>query len=465
MGQGLYLRRRMDAREITMGLLYFAVVWTIAFVIRRMRYRDVPEGRYFLPGLGVKIIGAVALGLVYYFYYGNGGPAGDTYSYYSAGVAWVNTLEKDPETAIGFMLDPKNNIYQTKVKYNSPIQGTNYIFRGRAELLMIRITGILALLALKSYYATAILFAFLSFTGVWALYRTFLHFFPKIPRNLAIAIFFIPSVFFWGSGILKDTIVLGSLGWLTYTVFRVFLFRKITIFNLGLMLLSFWLISVLKGYVLLAFVPALGFWILATYKSRIGSAFLRTIITPFMIALSIGLSALLISQLSDMVGKYSLENLESTASATQWWHQVANPEGSIYTIDVGDFSPASLLRAAPAAIVASYFRPFPWEANGAIAYLTAIESFLILLFSLYLLFRARIFGIFRYFRHPFVQFCLIFALIFGFAVGITSFNFGALARYKIQSMPFFVAILFMIKYQMDEKKKAASDEAASIEQV
>lgn len=445
----------MDTREFTIGFIYLAVVWSIAFVIRRMRYRKEGVGRFFLPGLAVKLIGAMALGLVYFYYYGGGAPAGDTYSYYSAGVAWVNTLEDEPETALAFMLDPSNNIYQSKVKNNSPISGTNYIFRGRAELLMIRITGILALLALKSYYATAILFAFLSFTGVWALYRTFIHFFPDIPGQLALAIFFIPSVFFWGSGILKDTIVLGSLGWLTYTVFRIFLYRNITLKNLLIMGLSFWLISVLKGYVLLAFAPALGFWILATYKSRIRSAFLRAAVTPFMIALSIGLGVLLINRMSDMVGKYSLENLESTATATQWWHQVANPEGSVYTLPMGDFSPQSLLRVAPAAINATYFRPYLWEANGAIAYLTAFESLTILLLTLYLLFRAKFFGIFLYIRHPFIQFCIVFSLIFGFAVGLTSFNFGALARYKIPSMPFFVAALFMIKFEMEKRKKPA----------
>ena len=45
--------------------------------------------------------------------------------------------------------------------------------------------------------------------------------------------------------------------------------------------------------------------------------------------------------------------------------------------------------------------------------------------------------------------CIIFALFFGFVVGFTSFNFGALGRYKIPSMPFFVSFLVMVSYQID----------------
>ena len=53
------------------------------------------------------------------------------------------------------------------------------------------------------------------------------------------------------------------------------------------------------------------------------------------------------------------------------------------------------------------------------------------------------------FSKPVIQMCLIFALLFGFVVGFTSFNFGALARYKIPSMPFFAAFLVMVSYQID----------------
>jgi hypothetical protein len=43
-----------------------------------------------------------------------------------------------------------------------------------------------------------------------------------------------------------------------------------------------------------------------------------------------------------------------------------------------------------------------------------------------------------------VVFSLIFSLIFAFAVGASSGNFGALSRYKIPCLPFYGAVLAIL---------------------
>jgi len=48
---------------------------------------------------------------------------------------------------------------------------------------------------------------------------------------------------------------------------------------------------------------------------------------------------------------------------------------------------------------------------------------------------------------------LIFSIVFGFAVGFTSYNFGALARYKIPVMPFFSFLLLHFYFKYKEKIK------------
>jgi multisubunit Na+/H+ antiporter MnhE subunit len=44
----------------------------------------------------------------------------------------------------------------------------------------------------------------------------------------------------------------------------------------------------------------------------------------------------------------------------------------------------------------------------------------------------------------FIVFSLIFSFVFAFIIGITTANFGALVRYKIPLIPFFMASLFII---------------------
>jgi hypothetical protein len=49
----------------------------------------------------------------------------------------------------------------------------------------------------------------------------------------------------------------------------------------------------------------------------------------------------------------------------------------------------------------------------------------------------------------------MFSLFFAFSVGLSTPNFGALARLKIPCLPFFVASLFALRhlYEVKTKKK------------
>jgi hypothetical protein len=56
--------------------------------------------------------------------------------------------------------------------------------------------------------------------------------------------------------------------------------------------------------------------------------------------------------------------------------------------------------------------------------------------------------------NPEVFFALLFSIIFAFAVGFTSFNFGALVRYKIPCIPFFVMALYMLRHYGTKSKES-----------
>jgi hypothetical protein len=87
--------------------------------------------------------------------------------------------------------------------------------------------------------------------------------------------------------------------------------------------------------------------------------------------------------------------------------------------------------------------------------LSAIESTCILLFTLLVIRRT---GIRKFFKAVFsnkeILFSITFALIFGFAVGFTTYNFGSLVRYKAPCVPFFLIALVLIQNQYRNIKKA-----------
>jgi hypothetical protein len=324
------------------------------------------------------------------------------------------------------------------------------------------IGAVLGLLNGTTYIPIALLFAYFSFTGIWAMYRTFGNLYPRLHKELAIAFLFIPSTFVWGSAIFKDTVCVFGLGWMTYATFRIFINRDFSARNIFLLTISFYLIAVVKIYILLAFVPALCLWLLMTYSHRIRSIAVQWILNIFFIGLIAGGFLFFSNRFTKEMNRYSLEKIAQTAADTRGWiFYASGDEGSAYDLGKLDPTVIGMLSKFPQAVVVTFFRPFFWEVSKPIVALSALESLVFLFFTGKLIFsRGRSLKIL--FKDPNLLFFLIFSLIFAFAVGISSYNFGALSRYKIPCLPFFAALLVVLLYN-DKKKVATKESIAGME--
>ena len=86
--------------------------------------------------------------------------------------------------------------------------------------------------------------------------------------------------------------------------------------------------------------------------------------------------------------------------------------------------------------------------------ISGLENFILLLLTIFLLFKLKFVRFFQFiFSDPILIFSLMFTIFFMFAVGMASANFGALVRYKIPAMPFFVASMFIILHKYNVYKK------------
>ena len=103
-------------------------------------------------------------------------------------------------------------------------------------------------------------------------------------------------------------------------------------------------------------------------------------------------------------------------------------------------------------ITATFYRPFLWEINSPIVLLAALESSLFLFLTVFLMYKKGVKKFFTLsFSEPRILMCFIFAFVFAVAVGISSANFGALSRYKIPCMPFYL-IMIILLYQKTNLK-------------
>jgi len=89
---------------------------------------------------------------------------------------------------------------------------------------------------------------------------------------------------------------------------------------------------------------------------------------------------------------------------------------------------------------------------------SSLESLGLLILTVVIFFKKRTY-FFRALLDPNILFCMVFSLTFAFAVGISTFNFGTLARYKIPLLPFYaLALICIANYENRDKKVGVLDE-------
>lgn len=435
----------MELRDLIVTPIVLILIYIVAYLVRT-KVTDNINRVYFLPALTVRIFGAFALGVLYQFYY----DGGDTFMYHTHGSRFVWEAFRDsPLLGLKLLFSDGSNqigIY----KYASRI----YFFNDPASYTVIRIASMFDLLTFSTYSATALLFAVLSFMGMWMFFLTFYKQYPHLHRSFAIASFFIPSVFFWGSGILKDSVTLACLGVATYQFYKIIFEKKMTFVNFLLLLIALYGIFSVKKFVLQAYLPAVILWIFMRNFRYIRSLVLKMMLIPLAAVIVVGSAYYAVVKVGEDDARYSISKIAETAKVTaydiRYWS--GRDAGSGYSLGELDGTFNSMIRLAPQAINVSLFRPYLWEVRNPLMLLSAIESFSLIVFVIYVLARKR-FRFFSALSDSNVFFSMAFSVTFAFAVGVSTFNFGTLARYKIPLLPFFlVALILILDYSNKDKK-------------
>ncbi|MGZ3849548.1 MAG: hypothetical protein ACXVKI_10430, partial [Flavisolibacter sp.] len=251
--------------DLVLTPIYLLILVAIAKNQRDKRYPvGHPLRKYYLSGLYVKFAGAIFIALVYQFYY----EGGDTFNYFHHSQVINSSLDNSFGTWLDLILHKSPDLHPQLYRYTSQLEW----YDDPSSYMVAVLGAIFGLLCGTSYLPIAVLFAYFSFTGIWAMYRTFTNLYPTLHKPLAVAFLFIPSTFVWGSALFKDTVCMFGLGWMVYTTFRIFVNRDFSLKNLFMLVLSFYLVAVIKLYILLAFLPALSLWLLLTYSHKIQSS-------------------------------------------------------------------------------------------------------------------------------------------------------------------------------------------------
>jgi hypothetical protein len=432
--------------DFVLAAFYLIAIFLLALHIRSRLYPvGHPWRRWFLPGLMLKIFGATFIALVYVYYYGYG----DTMTYFRSSMLLNSAMNESFGKWFQLLLHVPR--WYEPGFYDLISQMPFYHFP--ATYIVVAVAAVVNLLTFESFLCTSILFAALSFSGMWALFRTFARQHPHLTTQVAIAVLCIPSVFVWGSGIFKDTLCLFGLGWLTACAHRLFIERRFSLFHVLMLLFSFYIIAVVKIYILLCFIPAMLVWIMMDFRARVKDGGRRLLLTYAIATVVPAALILLANTFSEILGNYALENVTTTAAELRRniIHD-SGEQGSSYDIgEIDPSSPVSMLALFPRAVNVALFRPYVWEVRNPLMLLNALESAAFMIIFLRVLFATGITGFFRHMvKSPELLFFLIFTLMFAFSVGLSTGNFGTLSRYRIPFLPFFLLLMTLVFYRVHD---------------
>lgn len=428
-------------------LLVFPLCFVILFLILRNRansYRDIRISSLYYRAFYFRLIGVFAFTILTEFYF----KGGDTALYFQA--------TQDLRAAITARSENLWLILQTqKVTYKSELFDYffydgytgdltyNYML-SPANFFPPKLALIPSYIFANSYLCINMVFSFFALGGAIRLFKTFLHFYPGLYRELALSCLFLPGVVFWSSGLLKDPVTFACVGFIFYAILNVFIKKEKIFSSIVWIIICSLLLFFIKVYILLVVVLSFLVWQFAEFNKLIKNKTLRSVFAVMTLLISMGIGYLLLNYLTsfDVAQQYQLDKVAGNAEyQRKMYADIAqNTSDSHFEVDVSN--PFLMVING---ISATFYRPFIWEINSPIALFSSLESFAFLLLTLNFLFKR---GIKKFLSIPFsdprILMCFVFAFVFAVAVGTASANFGALSRYKIPCMPFYLVMIVLM---------------------
>jgi len=389
----------------------------------------------------LKILTGVILYLIYTYYYTDRRSA-DIFKYFDDGKIIFNTLFINPihylQIICGIDTDAeylKQYLNKTDFWYKP-----HYTHVYNDNRTIIRFNAIAMIVSFGYYSVHSVFMNFISLIGLTAIFKTFRPYLANKKKELIAAVFLMPSVLFWGSGVLKEGMLFFGLGLLIFHFYNV-CNNEITLKKIGWILLLTCLIAMAKFYILIAIAPALFtyFWVKKTNNRHVFLKYLGMYLLFFGIGLNIHWVSPENNALEMLVRKQTdFINLVDSLNS-----------GSKFDINILEPTTLSFIKNVPQAMINTFIRPHIFEAKSPFILMAAVENLLIIVIAIISL----IFIKFKGNDKNLIYFCAGFVLILFILTGIATPVMGAIVRYKVPALPFLlIAFLLMLDKEKMLKK-------------
>jgi hypothetical protein len=439
-------------------LLLPVYLYIFYIIIKRksIQFTEADMRKYFITAFYLRMAGAVAYSFLVQYYYGYG----DSFTFYEGSNFFMEQLGNDLGNIQYFFASPA----ETQAWFKSISDDSNlvgYIGIG-SSLMVMKIATFFSVLSFNKFLIIALFFGLFSFAGQWKLFLVFNDILKSRNRKiLAYLVLYTPSLWFWGSGILKDSICLGATGFVISILYTFFAKKKVSISNILLLAFMIFILSSIKSYIsfilFFSILIMLGFIFLNSIKNIILK------IGFFLFSILILLLILISFDFTEQIKAIAEETAQQVNSyKTNYENMQEQEENSKAGYDAGEVAPSigGIILQSPRLIFTTLFRPFIWESRKIIMLFSALESLFLFLCTLYLFYKTRVVGFFRIvFSNRYAFLCFTISLLFALLIGLTTFNFGTMSRYKIILMPFYYFMLVYVYTQVMIKEATNNNTA------
>ncbi|RLD43210.1 MAG: hypothetical protein DRI86_10380 [Bacteroidetes bacterium] len=296
--------------------------------------------------------------------------------------------------------------------------------------LFIRYIAFLSIFTLGTYGGIVVITSFLAFTGLWWIFLFFYSKLKKLKWVIFGIVFFTPSIVYWTSGILKESLLILAIS-LIFNCGNYALQGKHPIKRIFILILAFTVIFNIKPFLLLILIPPVLAYLWLHFRPT------QRALIPYFMMFFIAFSFVSESGKYMDIGIYDLL-LEKQLQFTEL--ALSEDSGSLVSPIMFQANSLSIATNSPIAIINTLFRPMFWEANNIMALFASFENLAIIILILLII----IFPRNNVDDPSLVWFTFIFSISFFIIIGLATPVLGALSRYRVIGLLFFLLGLIQL---------------------
>jgi hypothetical protein len=379
---------------------------------------------FFWPALLLKFAAGLTVGVLYLYVF----ERGDTFRFFEDAVQLADVATGDPVEYLRFLWQADESFAVWPDLRNTEPR----------SLFFAKLLSMICLVSHANYWLCSLWLSFIAFVCLWLFVQRVAIAFPGYGSVTAIAFLIWPTVVFWSSGVLKETIAFAAICTLVRLALEFSQQRKLVVTNILQALLAVWLAWSLKYYWLGLLAPAL---VVVAARSN-----------KYVWRMGVLAGALFVLVVALHPNFYPNRIL---AVITENYYQFHFLTGGNNTFHFHDLQPTwiSMLVNSPEALFSGLYRPFLWESSTIFHVLAALENLVLLLLTIHTLFYFRLARVLWRWMIPLFSYALMECVF----LTLSTPSWGTLIRYRVGLLPFVVLFLLMSNSRITQFFQRSAD--------